>query len=358
MSVAHSSPGWLGRLVRQEPRPGVEYSGVLVVDDPARTPLRALALGVGGGMLALMGLVVLSNWIAVGLAWFSWVAAGSTGTFAEYSTSAIADFSSPWGIASANLGLAAAIPLAAAMVLFVHRFHPRWLSSVQPGFRWRFAFVSALFAAGLIGGVWLLSRIGQPWQFAPQQPMWGFLLAIVITAPLQAAGEEFFFRGYLLQALYSAAPNLHRPLLASDTPGEGAGRFGLWLARGYQRWFGVIGSALLFAILHTQNQGVAGFLHPFAFGLLAGWLAVRTGGLEAGIAAHVVNNLIAFGYATLSGTMFQARHPGEVGWAELAWNLAGYVLFAVVVVQVADRMKVARTTPRGRFGGPATHPVK
>jgi len=349
---------WIDRLVQHEPRPNVEYPGVLVVDDSSRTPLRALSLGVGGGMLSLLGFLWLAALVTGGLAWVFWAASGSVGSFGDYYTEAVGSFGNPFGIVAAHLGLAVAIPLAAAMVLFVHRFHPRWLNSVQPGFRWRYAFAAGLAALVVIGGVWGVSRIGQPWQFAPQQPMWGFLLAILLTAPLQAAAEEYLFRGYLMQALYSAAPNLNRPLLSGDTPGEGAGRVGLLLARGYQRWFGVIGSALLFAILHTQNQGLAGFLHPFAFGLLAGWLAMRTGGLEAGIAAHVVNNLIAFGYATLSGTMFQARHPGEVGWAELAWNLAGYALFAVVAVLAADRMKLARTTPRARFGGPATHPVK
>ncbi len=350
--------GWLGRFVRHEPRPEVEYPGVLVVDEAQRTPLRALSLGVGGGMLSVLGFVWLAALVTGGLAWVFWTASGSPGTFASYSTAAVGDFASPWGIVATHLGLAMAIPLSLAMVLFVHRFDPRWLHSVQPGFRWRYGLVALIAALVVLGVVWALSRLGQPWQFAPAEPVWGFLIAIVLTAPLQAAGEEYLFRGYLLQALYSAAPNLNRPLLSSDAAGEGAGRVGLWLARGYQRWFGVIGSALLFALLHTQNQGLAGFLHPFAFGLLAGWLVLRTGGLEAGIAAHVVNNLIAFGYAALSGTLAQARHPGEVSWAELAWNLAGYALFAVVAVRVADRMKLARTTPRGRFGGPATHPVK
>ncbi|WP_169923744.1 CPBP family intramembrane glutamic endopeptidase [Propionicimonas paludicola] len=356
--MAQERSGWLSRFVRYEPRPGVEYPGVLVVDDPSRTPLRALALGVGGGMLSVLGFLWLAALVTGGLAWLFWTASGSPGTFLDYYTSAVGGFSDPLGIVAGHLGLAMAIPLACAMVLFVHRFHPRWLNSVQPGFRWRYTFVAGLAALVVIGGVWLLSRLGQPWQFAPQQPMWAFLAAILLTAPLQAAAEEYLFRGYLLQALYSAAPNLNRPLLSADAAGEGAGRVALWLARGYQRWFGVIGSALLFAILHTQNQGLAGFLHPFTFGLLAGWLVMRTGGLEAAIAAHVVNNLIAFGYATLSGTMFQARHPGEIGWLELGWNLLGYALFAVVAVRLADRMRLARTTPRGRFGGPATHPVK
>ena len=38
---------------------------------------------------------------------------------------------------------------------------------------------------------------------APQAGFWGFLVVIVLTSPLQAAAEEIFFRGYLMQALGS-----------------------------------------------------------------------------------------------------------------------------------------------------------
>ena len=52
-------------------------------------------------------------------------------------------------------------------------------------------------------------------------------MVIVLTSPLQAAAEEIFFRGYLLQALGS--------LVAKP-------------------WFGVVVSSLVFALLHgTQN---------------------------------------------------------------------------------------------------------
>ena len=88
-------------------------------------------------------------------------------------------------------------------------------------------------------------------------------MVILLTSPLQAAAEEIFFRGYLMQALGS--------LVAKP-------------------WFGVVASALVFALLHgTQNLPL--FVDRLAFGLLAGLLVWRTGGLEAGIAAHVVNNV-------------------------------------------------------------------
>ena len=97
----------------------------------------------------------------------------------------------------------------------------------------------------------------------PQPGFWGFLVVIILTSPLQAAAEEIFFRGYLMQALGS--------LVA-------------------QPWFGVVVSAVVFALMHgVQNPAL--FLDRLGFGLLAGFLVWRTGGLEAGIGAHVINNI-------------------------------------------------------------------
>ena len=53
-------------------------------------------------------------------------------------------------------------------------------------------------------------------------------------------------------------------------------------------------TALLFALAHgLQNFPL--FFDRFMFGLIAAWLVIRTGGLEAGIALHVLNNFLAFG---------------------------------------------------------------
>ena len=51
--------------------------------------------------------------------------------------------------------------------------------------------------------------------------------------------------------------------------------------------------SVVFALLHgTQNLPL--FADRLVFGLLAGLLVWRTGGLEAGIAAHVINNVFAY----------------------------------------------------------------
>ena len=83
-----------------------------------------------------------------------------------------------------------------------------------------------------------------------QQDFWGFLVVIVLTSPIQAAAEEIFFRGYLMQALGSLVA---RP------------------------WFGVVVSSVVFALLHgVQNLPL--FVDRLAFGLLAALLVWRPAG--------------------------------------------------------------------------------
>lgn len=311
--------------VIHEPQPGVTYPELLVVDYPLASRWRVVALGLGGSLLGLVTFIVVAPAVIYLLNSITWVFSGSPGDLVSYARAA-ADFGFPAGMLATHLGLAVLIPFSFGLVFFVHRFNPRWLHSVQPGIRWRYLLASLLVAAVVLTGLWVVSRIGQPWVLAPERELWWFLVVIVLTSPLQAAAEEYFFRGYLLQALHT---------IAASSP-----------------WFGVVGSAAVFALLHG-TQDLPLFLNRFAFGVLAGVLAVRTGGLEAGIAAHVVNNVVAFGYAALTGTMTVAKTVSTLGWAESGWNLLGFLVFTLVAVWVARRMTVATTTPGVRFGGPS-----
>ena len=315
----------VSELVKHEPMPGVSYPEVLVVDAPLARRWRVVALGLGGCMLGIISFSVFTRALILFIVWLGWLASGSPGTLQAYGTAATS-YELPIGMLATNLGLALLIPISVGLILFVHRFRPQWLHSVQPGFRWRFMLAAMLTGLVVLGGVWVVSRIGQPWVFAPEQQWGWFLLIVLLTSPLQAAAEEYFFRGYLIQALHTTS---------ASSP-----------------WFGVVGSAAVFALFHgTQNLPL--FLYRFAFGVLAGVLVVMTGGLEAGIAAHVVNNVVAYGYAVLSGTVVATHAITEIGWAELAWSLAGFSAFAAAAIWIARRLRVATTTPGVRFGGPA-----
>src|SRR5690606_37921739 len=102
-----------------------------------------------------------------------------------------------------------------------------------------------------------------------------YRIVILLLTPLQAAGEEYFFRGYLTQSLGGHFGS--RSLLVS-------------------RAVAVLVPAFLFGLVHGFGQSMPVYFDRCAFGVVAGILVIRTGGLEAGIAMHVLNNFMAFGF--------------------------------------------------------------
>ena len=74
----------------------------------------------------------------------------------------------------------------------------------------------------------------------------------------------------------------------------------------------------LFALAHgAQNFPL--FFDRFAFGLMAGLIVILVGGLEAGIALHILNNLLAFAVAIAFDQLDGALTVSEVSW----WQLPG-----------------------------------
>ena len=222
-------------------------------------------------------------------------------------------FEQPLGMLAVNLGLATLIPIAWALMAMIHQMRPRWLSSVQPRIRWRYLFACLAIAAVVLNGMMLLSTtVGKDLSFQPQEGLLGFVVVILLTSPIQAAAEEIFFRGYLLQALGS--------LVAKP-------------------WFGVIVSSLVFALLHgTQNLPL--FVDRLVFGLLAALLVWRTGGLEAAIGAHVINNVFAYLVAGLTTSVAALKAIDGIGWIEAAFNVGGFALFAVLAYGLSRLMKL------------------
>jgi membrane protease YdiL (CAAX protease family) len=224
-----------------------------------------------------------------------------------------------------NLGLASMILVTALIMRVVHRMRPRWLASVVPKMRWRFLAVClglalvALVAQILVGS--LLpggngDELGAVKSFTTSTAITA--VVVLLTTPLQAAGEEYLFRGYLLQAFGSFFGN---------------------------RWVAIVATATLFAVAHG-SQNVPLFFDRFAFGLMAGWLVTRTGGLEAGIALHVLNNFLAFGIALTFGDLSTTLTVTEVSWWNIVLTVTQSGVYIALVLLVARRMRLqTRTQP-------------
>lgn len=295
---------------------GVTYAQLL--RHPDRDPVLGL-LGVITGVVAYVVLSPLCIQAVLAVAWLL----SSDLPWQEYLQSA-ARFEVPAGMLAGNLSIAVFILVAVALVRMVHRAPARALISVDLRVRWWWAAVCAgvavvVFITSVVVGD-VVSGGSAPW--SPQAGFTAFLIVIVATTPLQAIAEEVFFRGYLMQAIGSMA----------SSP-----------------WWGIVGSALLFAVFHG-TQGLALFLSRFAFGLVAGWLVVRTGGLESVAAAHVVNNLFAWVLAAGRSSIAEVRAIEHITWVQAFTDVVAYAVIACVCAVVARRLRLSTRRASGVSG--------
>ena len=278
------------------------------------------------GVVCLLALLLIVAQFVIGLGFMLGYAIA--GKDVSASLDALTDDShvTPASLAFLNLGLAAAIPAAMLVTFVVHRLRPAWLASVRPRIRWRWLLV----CLGLSLVTLIVTLIVS--SFLPQQDgaqLGGkanpfthesleFLLVILFLTPLQAAGEEYAFRGYLTQAFG-----------------------GVFRAR----WVAVVVPAVLFALAHG-TQSVPVFFDRFAFGVVAGILVIATGGLEAGIAMHVLNNFLAFGAALFVGNMTDTLNADGGSWWDIPVTLVQSLVYLGLATWVARRRGVATTTDR------------
>ena len=238
-----------------------------------------------------------------------------------------------------NLTLASMILIAWFVVRAFHRLRPRWLMSVRPGVRWRFfgvcmaLSVIAMIAQLVVGSLLPVDAndIGGHLVHVDGTVI-ALAIVVLLTTPLQAMGEEYGFRGYAMQAFGTLADGVARRCGLSTGAAE---RAAVVLAIG--------ASALLFALAHgTQNFPL--FFDRFAFGILAGYLVYRTGGLEAGIAMHIWNNLIAFGFGIAFGQVQEQLTEHQASWWNLPITVTQYGVYLVLVIWVARRMGIDNRT--------------
>ncbi|MDR1767160.1 MAG: CPBP family intramembrane metalloprotease, partial [Propionibacteriaceae bacterium] len=118
-----------------DPESGLSYPELLRRgDDAAANALRGLL----GAVTCVLLYTVLVPLVSFGLSAVGWLASGAPGEFAAYYAAGRA-MEFPWGMVSAHLGLATLIVVGLGCVVADNHLRPRWLCSVQPGFRWRYA---------------------------------------------------------------------------------------------------------------------------------------------------------------------------------------------------------------------------
>jgi membrane protease YdiL (CAAX protease family) len=297
-----------------------------------------------GALLALVLVFGLVPLVAVAIAFAALMAAGNS----MEQTRAILDVTAettPTGLALLNIVIALAIPVTWAVAWRLHRLKPRWLSSVAPRLRWGYLLLClGLSVVALMAslGVSLLlplapgeAPVGELNEFTSRTR--DFILVILLLTPLQAAGEEYLFRGYLTQAFGSL----------------------VWARRASQA-LAVVGPALIFALFHGLSQDAPVFFDRFAFGVVAGILVIRTGGLEAAIAMHVLNNFLAFGLALAFGDLTTAlTATGGSSWWMILSTLTQSLVYLALATWVAKAMGIVNVGPPigGALPPPSGDPV-
>jgi membrane protease YdiL (CAAX protease family) len=141
--------------------------------------------------------------------------------------------------------------------------------------------------------------------------LWLMLVIILLLVPLQATAEEYVFRGYLMQTI------------------------GGWLKHPA---FAILLPVPLFMLGHLYD--IWGLLDVGVFAVFAAWLTWRTGGLEAAIVAHVVNNAAIFIIGEFGLVDTNTTEGSPVGVLVTAVTLGLYSWF---VVRLASRTGLQTT---------------
>ncbi|MEU6716366.1 type II CAAX endopeptidase family protein [Nonomuraea sp. NPDC046802] len=238
----------------------------------------------------------------------------------------------PLTYAAGMASVALLLPWSVLIQRWLYEVPARSLSSVTSRFRWEIVGRSLV----LLGPAFVIILVIQYWEPLPQTT-WAhldvvWLLAIaLLLAPLQAAGEEYGFRGLIFRVAGSW----------SRDP-----RIGLIL--------GIAVSSTLFAAIHYSTSGWLNLWY-LVFAVGTALITWRTGGLETAVMMHALYNTLSFVFdAALSvdPSVATDRTEGAVTIAVLTPSIV--VIAATVVVLVATR----RTGPALTPGAPTPKPAE
>ncbi|WP_181445022.1 CPBP family intramembrane glutamic endopeptidase [Micromonospora endophytica] len=177
------------------------------------------------------------------------------------------------------LPFAALLPLTLLAARWVQRRPAGTVSSVAGRLRGRWLATCLLLAVPVVGTSFglldMLPGDGTEFTWTGWPRVAAGLALVVLLVPLQVAGEEYFFRGWLVQA------------------------FGSWMR---SPWPGVGLSSVVFGLVHGLDSGWS-LVALIFYGVVSAVLTIRTGGLEAALGLHIVNNVSVIALIVVTGTM-------------------------------------------------------
>ncbi|MCL1841375.1 MAG: lysostaphin resistance A-like protein [Propionibacteriaceae bacterium] len=231
-----------------------------------------------------------------------------------------ATISGPGGFIGNNLGLASWVLIAMGLAGYFFLQPRGYLSSVTGRFRWGWFRLCAVVILPvwvvIIGGSYLLAWHSGALVVSVRSDTWVLLAGIILTTPLQCAGEEYAFRGLINRSVACLVPNR---------------RIGLAL--------GAVVSSGLFMLAHNAQDPWLNSVY-FYFGLASCWTCWRTGGLEGSFALHLVNNMASLLIVPFTGGLGavfdRVDGTSSIGAALLQ---AGIITVAVALIEVVRRRR-------------------
>jgi membrane protease YdiL (CAAX protease family) len=318
--VPHPAPTPTGRIRRPDPATPYHRLARTSAHRWWRPLLGTLLVALGAG-IAMAALV--AAWAVVGYATGRPLDADDFPTFGPIVDTALE-----------LLAVAPLIPLVLLTARWIQARPAGTVSSVNGRLRWRWLGTCLLVAlptvvlmlAGIAG---LLAAAGEPILTGNEHRVdTGTFLAsavmLLALVPIQAAAEEYAFRGWLLQAVGAFV----------RTP-----------------WPGIMTQAAIFAALHGWGTPW-GFTDLFLFGAVAAWLTIRTGGLEAAIALHTVNNLVAMLLTTTLGALATDGTAADATWQILLADTITIGAYTAAVTWLARRRRIDQTVPAAASTAP------
>lgn len=308
------------------PEPGTEYHRFL------RTPRNAWWKGLVAIVGFVLGYLLITTALSIPAMAYDIVTGRST--WEAYSTGKIE--LTPALFLATNIGNALSIPLAMFLQWLIWGQPVRWLHSVVGAIRW--GLVGR--AAAVVVPIWIaymvISTVVLPQTVGTDAPGRAFttesvvmLIIMLLTTPLQAAGEEYGARGLIMRAAGS--------WLASPVPG-------LIIA--------TLVPSFVFMLAHGAGDPWLN-VYYFVFGAAMSILVWRTGGLEANSVVHAANNMMAFGIVILAGQEINLDRSAGTGGPFMLLPMAVLVIVTVVLCWLAKRWNVPRVSQPDALGSVA-----
>ena len=251
-------------------------------------------------LTAVFTLMISGIMLLIGLLWL-----GDPALMREAMSNSSAYFYSGPGVLMAVGGVAGMLPALALAERIVRGRPFSSYSSSRGGWNWA-AFVKCFALAAIVFGAESVAMIlGLPDPGADGINKFTIIGAVIciVVVPLQAAAEEYIYRGLLMQAIGSWTK---LPALA------------------------VVLSAIVFGVSHS-GYDVLGITATGIAGLGFAFLAWYSRGLEASSAAHAANNLSVFIFSGLG------LGSGGSGGIEMVLISSGVMLLYCACIVLLDR---------------------